>query len=148
PTGDDVVQLLVALVERPIGDFALNQEIWELADEQSLDLHGKVLLEENGFRMGQFGTLPPASLRELIRSERSCGNPRRIRTPAGSSTDVLLGPAVSRCAFELRREQQATPVELDQAQGMLVVAPTLVGDGRVQLQFTPAVKHGQPNLLP
>jgi hypothetical protein len=148
PTGDDVVQLLVALIERPVGDFALNQEIWELADEQSVDLQAKVLLEENGFRMGQFGTQPPGSLRDLVASERSCVNPRRIQMRSGNNTQILLGPSSSRYVFQLRRDGQATPVELDQGQGMLLVTPHFTAEGKVQVQFTPAVKHGQQLLEP
>src|SRR5262249_51475294 len=33
-------------------------------------------------------------------------------------------------------------------QGLFQVIPTLAGEGRVQLQFTPAIKHGQQTLTP
>src|SRR4051794_34331530 len=68
PTGEDVVLLRVALLERPTGDRCLNDELGRLADEQAITLADKVNLErkgelaDNGFRMGQIGGQPPASL--------------------------------------------------------------------------------------
>lgn len=148
PTGGDVVQLLVALIERPVGDHALNQDIWQLADEQSLDLEHKVVLHENGFRMGQFGSCPPSSLRDLIRSDRSCVNPRCINMRAGNPTPVLLGPTQSHCSFHLVHSGMDKPVELDQAQCQLQVIPTLTKEGKTRLQFTPGIKHGQSTMTP
>jgi len=146
PTGDDVVHLFVALVERPLGDDALNQEIWQLADEQGVDLEQKVLLHQNGFRMGQFGSSPPSSLLELIRSARSCANPRWRSIRAGNQVTVLLDPRQAHCCFQLVQSGEAKPVELDQAQLQLQVTPTLTRDGKTRLQLTPCIKHGQPSV--
>jgi len=148
PTGENVVQLLVALVERPVGDYAINGEIWELADEQGIELEHKALVYDNGLRIGQFGSLPPASLRDLIRSERSCANPRRIRLYSGNSTNVVLGTTQSHCAFQLVNDDDKTLVELDQAQCQFQIVPTLLSDGHTRLQITPLIKHGQPNFAP
>jgi hypothetical protein len=148
PTGDNVVLLLVALVERPVGDRAINEEIWELADEQGIDLEHKTVVYDNGFRVGQFGSQPPASLRDLIRSERSCANPRQIRLHAGNATTVVLGSTQSHSFFQLVKDADKTSVELDQAQCQLQIVPTLLPDGHTRLQITPVVKHGQPSVMP
>jgi hypothetical protein len=152
PTGDDVVQLLVALVERPAGDRALNQELWTLADEQSITLENKPetgqLLEKNGLRMGQFGSAPPGSLQELIRSKRSCSNPECIVMHAGKPTTIVLSPAWTRCLFDLHEDNADRPVDLDQAECQLQVVPTLAADNRTRLDFTPCIKHGKPTLTP
>jgi hypothetical protein len=148
PMGENTVQLLVALVERPLGDHTLNQEIWELVDEQGLDLEQKVRLHENGLRMGQFGSQPPGSLRELICSERSCANPRRIKMISGNSTTLLLGPTQSHCTFNLVANGQPNLVELDQALCQFQIVPTLAPDGGTRLQITPIIKHGQTTLEP
>ncbi len=146
PTGDDVVHLMVAVIERPLGDQALNQDIWQLADEQGVDLEQKVLLHRNGFRMGQFGNSPPASLRDLTRSARSCATPKGWLVRAGNPVTVLPDPRPTHCTFQLVSQDQTTPVELDQAQIQLQVTPTLTRDGKTQLQFTPRIKHGQPTV--
>ncbi len=148
PTGPNTVLLRVALVERPVGDYALNHEIWELVDEQGLDLECKAHLHDNGFRMGQFGSVPPPSLDELIQSERSCANPRQIRMYSGNSTTVVLGTTQNHCAFNLLGKGQATPVELDQAVCQFQIVPTILSDGGTRLQITPIIKHGQAALQP
>src|SRR5436305_7184312 len=60
PVGPDVVQMDVALLERPVGDPALNQGLWALADEQVIALEQKGVLEDNGFRVAQVGGITPA----------------------------------------------------------------------------------------
>src|SRR5438128_791236 len=55
PSGPDVVQMDVALIERPVGDCYINQDLWAVADEQVVGLEQKVVLEDNGFRVGQVG---------------------------------------------------------------------------------------------
>ena len=90
--GDDVVQLDVFVVERPAADRVINRDVWELADEQVLK-ERKSLLEENGLRACVLGDSPPDGLRALLRSERSCVNPRRLRLHAGRPTQIVLGPA-------------------------------------------------------
>src|SRR5262249_48061548 len=83
PTGADGVQLQGAVVERPLGDRFLNFELWELGDEQGVNLERKPVLEENGFRVCQIGGLPPAGLQALLTSPRSCPDPRLVRGRAG-----------------------------------------------------------------
>jgi len=148
PTGEDVVQLFVALIERPAGDRYLNRELWDLADEQTLDFPRKCLLDDNGWRMGQIGGSPPPGLQALIDSERSCHNPRRIRLHAGSPTPIALGPPWTQCQLQLHKDGKAIPVQLDQAQCQLEVVPVLAGDGRVTLRLTPCIKHGEITLAP
>jgi hypothetical protein len=148
PTGADVVHLLVALIERPVGDHAINQEIWQLADEQSVDLEHKVVLHDNGLRMGQFGSCPPASLNDMIRSHRSCLNPKCISMRAGNPTTVLLGPTQPHFSFQLVDSDQTTTIDLDQAQCQLQVTPTLTKDGKTRLEFAPCIRHGQPSMTP
>jgi hypothetical protein len=148
PTGADVVQVRVALLERPVGDHAINQEIWQLADEQSVDLEHKVALRDNGFRMGQFGSSPPGSLLDLIRSERSCINPECINMRAGNPRLVRLGPVQSHCAFQQIRSGECIPVEMDRVQCHLQVTPTLTREGTTRLEFVPVLKYGQPTMTP
>jgi len=146
-SGDDVVQLDVFVVERPAADRCLNREVWELADEEVLK-DKKSLLEENGLRACVLGDSPPDGLRALLRSERSCANPRRLRLHAGRPTQIVLGPAASDLAFQLRQDGRTADVSLDQAQCLLQVTTRLTGDGRMNLQFAPQVRHGEPVSLP
>ncbi len=144
PTGDDVVSLSVALVERPVGDRELNRELWELLNEQVVDADQRAVLAKNGFRVGRVGGSPPPALHNLICSEKSsCANPRRIQLRAGNPNTVLLGPAWSQCRFRLDQDGRASDAELGQAVCQLQVVPKLADDGRVTLRFTPFIKHGE-----
>src|SRR5262249_53098611 len=147
PTGSDVIQMDVALVERPIGDRYINQDFWDFADEQIVALERKAVLEDNGFRIGQVGGITPAELQALLTSERSCANPRRIQLHAGKETALLLGPALAHCQFQIDHDGRSAPVILEQAQCTLEVLPTLTREGRIQLQFTPQIHHGETTLM-
>lgn len=148
PAGPDVVQMDVALLERPVGDLSLNRDLWTFTDEQGVALDRQALLEDNGFRVGQVGGNPPARLLELLTSERSCVNSQRIRLHAGAPRALALGPARAACQFDLHLDGRPTPVSWRQAQCLLQITPTLTADGRTRLRFLPQLRHGSPVLLP
>jgi hypothetical protein len=148
PAGEDVVQIDVAVIERPLGDRYVNGELWQLADEQGVTLERKAVLEENGFRVGQVGGVPPAGLQGLLTSPRSCPDPHRLSVRAGNPTAVTLGPVWKACRFEVRQGAAAAAVELADAQCLLEIVPTLTDDGRTALRFTPHVRHGPPRMVP
>ena len=50
--GPEWVQIDIALLERPLHDRFINNELWQLADEQIVPLERKACLEEAGFRIG------------------------------------------------------------------------------------------------
>jgi hypothetical protein len=147
PAGADIVRLDVALLERRVGDPYLNEGLWTLADEGGVPLESRAMLEENGFRIGQVGGLPPPELLALLTSERSCANPRQIRLHAGDAKDLLVGPILPVCRFQLQADGEPEAVSLEQAQLMLSVVPTLTRDGRIALHFTPQVEHGEAQLV-
>jgi hypothetical protein len=148
PTGPDVVQMDVALIERPIGEAYVNQELWELADEQVVESERRAVLEDNGLRVGQIGGMAPAGLQALLTSDLSCANPRRIQLHASNATTLTLGPRLTRCHFDLIHKNHETRVDLEQAQMVFSVLPQLVAAGKIRLQFTPMVQHGEPTLVP
>ncbi len=144
PTGPDVVQIDFALVEQPVGDRYLNQDLWTLVDEQVVPFErNKGQLEDHGFRIGRIGGSPPAGLLALLTSEKSCPKPRQTRRHAGDPATVLLGPALPQCKVSVGAGEHPDLLDLEQAEFALKVLPTLTGDGRTRLQFTPLVEHGK-----
>lgn len=143
PAGPDVVEMDVAVVERPVGDRYLNEELWTFADEQVIALERKAVLEDNGFRVGQVGGITPAGLQELLTSKKSCADPRGLHLLAGKPTTLRLGTERPRVCFEVHHEGQVRPYELHSALCTLEVEPSLTPDGRTRLRFTPLVHHGQ-----
>lgn len=142
PTGPDVVQMDVAVVERPVGDRVLNDKLWALADEQIMEPERRAQLEDNGFRIGQLGGMAPPELQDLLTSERSCAAPRRLVVRAGEAKQLTIGPAAPEGRFRILHDGELTAVTFDQAEFTLEVVPTLTPDGRTRLQFLPLVQHG------
>jgi hypothetical protein len=143
PTGADVIQMDVALLVRPVGDPYINKELWTYADEQTVPLERKAVLEENGFRVCQVGGLTPAGLQTLLTSEKSCVNPRRLFVRAGNPTQLALGPTMAQCRFRIRQDGPPVAVSRDQAECLLQVVPSPTNDGRTHLQITPQIRHGE-----
>jgi hypothetical protein len=147
-TGPDVIQMDVAILERPVNDAYINQELWTLADEQPVPLEHKAKLEDNGLRVCQIGGITPAGLQALLTSERSCTHHRRLQLHAGHPTTVTLGPVAPQCRFQVQQEGRAAEITLAQAELTFKVLPTLTADGGVRLQFTPQIYHGEAILTP
>ncbi len=145
--GEDVVQLDVYLVERPAADPCINREVWELADEQVLQ-ERKSVLDENGFRAGVLGEMPPDGLQALLNNKRSCPTPRRLRLHAGQPATVVLGPVLPGLRCRLHQDGRTSDIDLEQAECVLLTTTHCADDGKLSLHFTPAVRHGQPTVTP
>ena len=117
PTGPDVVYLEVALLERPLGDPYINEELWQSADERLIGSDQKALMEESGFRMGQVGGLmTPSGLMSLLTSKRYCVNPRGLQVRAGQATTLKVGPTLPHCRFQIEQEGHPQEVKFEQAE--------------------------------
>jgi hypothetical protein len=148
PAGPDILQMDVALLEREVGDPTIDHDVWAVVDEQVVSPERRALLEDNGFRVGQIGGMPPAALQKLLTSERSCINPRRLQLHADNATTLVVGPCAGTCRFQLQQDGQATQVALEQAECIVSVTPSLTEDGRIRLHFTPQVRHGEASMQP
>jgi hypothetical protein len=148
PPPSNLVLMEVALIEQPVGDPYVNQQLWDLADEQVVSLERKPVLQDNGLRIGLMSGMLPPGLQALLTSKRSCANPRRIQRAAGEPTTLMLGLTMPRCRFQLHTSGTTEVVELEQAQCTLIVTASLTTDGRTRLQLTPQVRHGEAALIP
>lgn len=144
PAGSDVIHIRVALLERPIHDGYIQTELWATADEQIIAAERRSVLEDNGFRVGQIGGLPPARLQELLESERSNIQPRWLQVRSGKSVTLVLGPPIPQLCFCLVCDRHMQTCTFEQAECVLEMVPSLAQDGRTRLQFTPQVRHGEP----
>ncbi|MGE3806296.1 MAG: hypothetical protein AB7K24_16630 [Gemmataceae bacterium] len=148
PTGPDVVTMDIAILDCPLGDHYINQELWSRADEQVIELERKALLEENGLRVGQVGGIAPAELQALLTSERTNGKPRRIMLHAGHSTTIELGPPLPVCNIDVHAEGKDRALGIVEAECQFEVTPSLSKDGRTRLHFAPKIQHGAAALIP
>jgi hypothetical protein len=143
PLAPDGVIVDIVLLERPVGDRDLNQEVWNNTDEQVVPLERKGSLEESGFRVGHVIGMTPERLQTLLANDRCCVNRWRQILAADRSLTLAIGRVVPEFCFQMRQDGQPTLVALEQAQSHLVVVPSLTKDGRTTLQFTPQVQYGE-----
>jgi hypothetical protein len=147
PDNDDLVVMEIALLECNVNDAYVNGLLWDFVDETD-NAERKTLLHDNGFRMGLLGPMPPDRLIDLMTAERNQTNMRQRRLPAGNPAALPVGSTWTQCRYELKRDGQAIPVELDKAQCVLEIVPTATKDGGTTLTFTPLVRHGEIEWLP
>jgi hypothetical protein len=151
PTGSDVVQLEWGLIERPVGDSYLNEELWALANEQVIPLERKDALESNGLRIAQIGGLLPSEFQELVRSERSNPAPNRRAVRAGNPTRLAIGPAVAKCSVlapnaprpVFIKTGEQSDFAFENAQFNLLTTMALADDHKVRISITPEIQYGE-----
>jgi hypothetical protein len=151
------VQLEWGLIERPVGDRYLNEDLWSLANEQVVPLEQKDLFDFDGLRIAQMGGLLPSAFQDLVRSERSNPSPQRKLVRAGKPTLLEIGPLRAECECGEPRPALLTglwppehQIHLVNAQFAIEVTATPADADKVQLSFTPQVRHGEakPTIKP
>jgi hypothetical protein len=147
PAGHGIV-VDVRLVERPAGDEFLNQGVWDLGNEQCVDLEVKPVLEVNGLRVGLIGGTLPPRLQALLKSPRTCPDPRVLHAAPDQPIPLAVGPPRPKLAFRSFQGGQGRAAELADASCFFEVTPALVGEGGVRLRFTPHIRHGKAKAEP
>ncbi len=158
----DSVVLEVAFAPVPDEGFDLEQELWKYVDEQQLRLELRRRLLRNGFRAGVLGTQLPAPVQELVDSQPDVleslaqGAPaaeaalparnQRRQLRAGRRAQIVASSTIHESLAALYRDEDGTirGDSFSQAQCMFGLISRPLGDGRVQLEITPEVQHGQP----
>jgi hypothetical protein len=163
---DDSVVLQVAFVRLPAAETAAYDAIWNEIDEQALPPELRRELATNGLRAGVVGLQLPAPLRERIDAKRNVleersedvdasevengGGSRRLQVRAGRRSKIQASktyPTLSLLLVENGAEPGLAPIvrghQLNQAQCILALKGYPQGDGRVKLDITPEVEHGE-----
>ncbi|MBN1911931.1 MAG: hypothetical protein JW818_19575, partial [Pirellulales bacterium] len=151
-------------VRFPAGDPEVNEALWQQLDEQQFTPEQRRALWENGFRAGVLsGPMPEtlSRLMELAGKPVAAGQANQM-----SLADAAVEPKVTRRHLQLQADTTAKiiasppqPVmtvlmppdasgkvsarDYYQAQPLVSVVAQLIGDGRVRLDLTPKLQHGQ-----
>jgi len=139
----DAVVMDIAVIERPLGDPFLNQELWQRADQLVIDLERKPLLEANGLRVGQLIGLTPAELQHLLTSPRWCPQPYKRLLPSGQRHACCIEVLHPNCQYDVHLGRTTLDEQVDRAKFCFDVTPTHTADGRTKLLFTPKVETGE-----
>jgi hypothetical protein len=110
---------------------------------------------ENGLRAGVVGSQLPSELRTLLEANhdplaiKGAGTPddvtasqRQLQSRAGKRGVILTGGAVERMTLLLHEQGNVSGEQYKQAQCLLAVRSFPQGDGRVRLELTPEIEHG------
>jgi len=142
----DLIQIDAALLQRPVGDPFLNQEIWGAADQMVVSVDRRDALEANGFRTGQIVGITPAKLQELLRSERWCLNPRRRMVQSGNTVQQVVSEELPEVSYELKLGKQTETIDLQKVRFLFDVTASLTKDGKTRLKFLPKAENGEAQL--
>src|SRR5262249_22637739 len=130
PAGPDVVQLVTAVVERPVTDSYLSRDIWRSVDEQIVPPERKAVLAEHGLRVGLIGGLSPPELLGMLTSEQSCADPRRHVFHAGKPVVLPLGAGIPQLRLEMPQNGENGVVVLSKAVCQLEIVAAPLPDGQ------------------
>jgi hypothetical protein len=153
----DYVVMDCYVLERSDGDPFFNEYLWKSADRSIVSLEEKVVLDDNGFRVGQIVGTAPERLQELVQSPRSCLSGRRRMLATGAPTadqperpKLELDPQGPQHSgsFFVKQGKETTEISLENVQYYLEVEPCLTSNGRVRLKFTPKVEFGELLRIP
>jgi hypothetical protein len=154
----DAVMLDVAFVKQPAADLATYDAIWAAADEQVFSTDLRRELAANGLRAGVFGQNLPAELRELIdnpvadlvergqdaESADDVGSSRRhLQVRTGVWKKIYASPTHPQLAVLLHDGGGVHGHQLTGAQCLFGLKTYPKGDGRVKLELTPEIEHGE-----
>jgi hypothetical protein len=142
------VYVQYAILERPVADPFLNDEIWKSVDSQVVSSESQSLLRDNGIRIGIMNGILPETLHQMLMNESALQRSRTLLV--GSPVVVPVSPVVPQCEFNLRSESggKTTLVKLEQAQLELDIVPQFEGDSALKLQLVPQIQHGRRHWLP
>jgi hypothetical protein len=103
-TAPNSVTLEIFQVRFPTSDRQMDQELWQVVDEQRLDVDLRHELIRNGFRAGVLGGTVPSSLAKYLKLESEMPENTTQRLITGESAD----PSVTRRVVQLNNRESAT----------------------------------------
>jgi hypothetical protein len=137
----------IAILECPIRDEYINEQIWKRVDELIVaDSDRRGALNENGFRIGQLVGPMPSELQQKLLDKQCCANPRAMIFPANQTLPIMLGSLLPQSAYDIVRQKLRTEISLDQVRYGLDVSAQFTTDGKTKLTFTPKVENGEAML--
>lgn len=155
----DSVGLEVAFVRLPVSDIATYDSIWAEADEQHFSADSRRELVANGMRVGLLNSQLPIALRQLLDTETnpleersedvatSDGDTnranRRFQCRAGRPAKICVSRTYPTLSALVVEDGDLHGSQLTKALCLLRLKPYPQGDGRVRLDITPEVEHGE-----
>jgi hypothetical protein len=155
----DAVVFDVAFAKLPALDAESYDAIFSATDEQPLAAELRRELAANGLRAGLLGQELPMKLRELLEAKPDLlaeqgedvsasdleitGVKRHLPVRAGRRCEIRASKEFPSLALLLNEEGTVRGEQLARAQCQFALKPYPQGDGRVRLELTPEITHGE-----
>jgi hypothetical protein len=154
----DTVVLEIAFVRVPPELAGEAEALWKEVDEQAIDTQLRRRLNGNGLRCGIVGSQLPATLQRLFDQQRpldlTSSDPdavaqdamrqHRLQSREGERSTVAAGPVRDDLHLFLNDDGSVRGETFSKAQCMFALRTFPKGDGRVRLEITPEIEHGEP----
>jgi hypothetical protein len=135
--------LQVAILSRPLRDAALNESLWNAAEEQEIAQEVRHALEVNGLRIGLVVGPMPADVEAILNAPPPDKiEPSQVILPDGGHTLISLNEPTPLASLLLCRENRAYGKDYADASGKFRVTAQQVGPSGVSLRFVPEIHFG------
>lgn len=137
------IYLETVLLERPIGDAALDKDLW-VNDGAPLSPRTRALFEENGLRVTVLGGNLPRAFQKLLDSKEDAVDPKRLTFANRTDAVAATTGTVEKCRYRVLASISGEPekCEFDKVNCGWLLSPELLPDGRVKVRCEPQVQHG------
>lgn len=153
----DSISLEVVFVRQPAIETLRDQALWNEVDEQSLPPNLRRNLAENGLRVGILGAQLPAAVRQLVDSGTTVDlqegdaagdgqfsyRNRNMHLRAGRRGKIVAAKTSGLMTVLTCDEGGVRGHSLRDAQCLLGIRAFPQDDGRVRLEISPEIEHGE-----
>lgn len=156
----DAVILEVAFIRVPSNTNGSDSTFWPDVDETHLSADIRKRLSQNGIRCGLIAGSLPDSLNELINGDANTvdleamtgglklnleNRNQRLQFRAGQAGQIVMSKSVKENITVITSDSQYAAAErFNQAQCQFQIKTYPQGDGRVRIELTPQIHHGDP----
>lgn len=153
------VVLEVATVTAKLSQEELEEVVWSVVDDTSIDLDIRRDLWENGFRCSIASSQLPSSLEEMINEKRQeaklmsaegimnnghSGGMLRLQCRNGKPKQIVMTKDYPQLSWIIDEDGYKKGESREMAQCVFRLRAFPKGDGRVQIDLVPEIHHGQP----
>jgi hypothetical protein len=156
----DAVRLEYVILERPVGDPLLGDQLWEELVEMGVIDHAvRRTLNEHGIRVGVASTSPPQALQKLLGEAKEIADSsmtsdakrrlgQTLLLPSGGQTEAQTSDIVDSCTLPVVVDGKTVERTFEKARGVFRVTATTKQEGWAKIDFLPEIHHGNPQTRP
>jgi hypothetical protein len=147
PTDSESAYIEYVVIERPYNRDDINRQVWDRIDEQAIPFESRVVLEENGLRVGTISSTSPGTLRTLIDDPRTERGHRLRSFGLEKSASLPITNQLTKVDFMVRGEEETQQVAKENIRLGFQFSLRELPDGKVMVRVVPEGKCRTTKLL-